>query len=391
MKKILVSLISEQTIPNIIVAAYYKPDILWFISTERMERERKTECVENTLGLKGLLSSTKDIKKIIVDQDSLTDCMNKIEGLIEEVSDEVEYMVNITGGNKVMALAAYEIFRETGQKVLINYIPLGKNELVQVFPRERPLKICEIRERLNLEEYLCSYGFAIQNKNNLEKVRKNTLLHKEDSQWILDNYEQLKGLMGFLYKNLKDARKQKVYSLSAIFDKEPTSLEIEMLSNHGFVIKGKLITKDMKKDEIVYLTGGWFEEFVFNEVYDIVHDNILNDAMIGVMIENLGGTLNDLDIAFMKDNRFYYIECKTLGNEEEQSIIRDEVYKKGAISTLLGKGEERAIICTTQSQIDESILRRARDYGVKILPLEQVRELRDLLRERFDVQNDVDI
>lgn len=284
-----------------------------------------------------------------------------------------------------MALAAYEIFREIGQKVLINYIPLGKNELVQIFPRERPLKICEIRERLNLEEYLCSYGFRIQNKNSLEKVKTNTLLHKEDSQWILDNYEQLKGLMGFLYKNLKDARKQKDHHLSATFDREPTSIEREMLSNHGFVIKGKLITKDMKKDEIVYLTGGWFEEFVFNEVYDIVQDKIFDDAMIGVKIESFGGTSNDLDTAFMKDNRFYRIECKTLGNEKEQDIIRDEVYKNGAISTLLGKGEERAMICTTQSQINESILTRARDYGVEILPIEQVRKLRGLLRERFDV------
>ncbi|TLD41750.1 MAG: DUF1887 domain-containing protein [Candidatus Jettenia ecosi] len=391
MKKILVSLISEQTIPNIIVAAYYKPDILWFISTERMERERKTECIESTLRLKGLLSSTKDIKKIVVDQDSLTDCMNKIEGLIEEVSDEVEYRVNITGGNKVMALVAYEIFRDIGQKVLINYIPFGKNELVQIFPRERPLKICEIRERLNLEEYLCSYGFRIQNKNSLERVMTNALQHKEDSQWILDNYEQLKGLMGFLYENLKGARNQKGYHLSATFDKEPASIERELLRNHGFVVKGKLITKDMKKDEIVYLTGGWFEEYVFNEVCDILQDKILDDAKIGVKIESPGGTSNDLDIAFMKGNRFYYIECKTLGNEKEQNIIRDEVYKKGAISTLLGKGEERAIICTTQSQINKFILTRARDYGIEILSIEQVRKLRILLRERFGVQNNAGI
>lgn len=139
-KKILVSLVSEQTIPNILVAAYYKPGILWFISTERMERERKTECIEKTLRLKGLLSSTKNIEKIIVDQDSLTDCINKIESLIEKVSYEVEYIVNITGGNKVMALATYEVFREIGQKVIIDYIPLGKNELVQIFPRKKPLR-----------------------------------------------------------------------------------------------------------------------------------------------------------------------------------------------------------------------------------------------------------
>lgn len=382
MKKILISLISEQTIPNIIVAAYYKPDILWFVSTERMERERKTECVENTLRLKGLLSSTKDIKKIVVDQDSLTDCMNKIEDLIEEVNNEVEYMVNITGGNKVMALAAYEIFREIGQRVVIEYIPLGKNELVQIFPREKPLKICGIRERLSLEEYLCCYGFRIQNKNKAEEIKTKAFSRKDSTVKILCNYEQLKGVLGFLYKNLKDVRNQKKYRLSETFDSDITNNEKEMLNRHGFEIKDRLISKDLTKDDIVYLTGGWFEEYVYSEVYSLVNDGMLDDAMMNIAIESLSGVTNELDIAFVKDNIFYYIECKTL-SEEEKDIVRDEVYKKGAISTLLGKGEKRAMICTTQSQINESLTKRAKDYGIEILTIEQVRNLKNRLKESF--------
>ena len=381
MKKILVSLVSEQTIPNILIAAYYRPDDFWFVSTERMEKERRVEYIENTLKLKELLPASKNIQKVIVDQDSPSDCMGKIESLIEKVDGEVEYVVNITGGNKLMALATYEVFREIGQKVIIDYIPLGKNELVQIFPRKKPLRTCEIKERLNLEEYLSSYGFVIQNRNNLEKVKAHALSHKEASQWIMDNYEQLKGVLGFLYKNLKDVRNQKGYQLSASFDRDPANIELEILNRHGFGIKERLITKDMKKDEIVYLTGGWFEEFMFNEVYDIVQDNILDDAMIGVKIESLTGTSNDLDIAFMKDNRFYHIECKTLGNETEQNIIREEVYKKGAISTSLGKCEK--MICTTQSQISESIMKRSQDYGIEILTIEQVRNLKGRLKERF--------
>lgn len=383
MKKILISLISEQTIPNILIAAHYRPDGFWFVSTERMEKERRVECIENTLKLKELLPASKNIQKVIVDQDSPSDCMGKIESLIEKVDGEVEYVVNITGGNKLMALATYEVFREIGQKVIIDYIPLGKNELVQIFPRKKPLKSCEIKERLNLEEYLSSYGFGIQNKNSLEKVKANALSRKESSQWILDNYEQLKGVLGFLYKNLKDARNRKGCPLSATFDRDLVSIELEMLNNHGFGIKDRLITKDMKKDEIVYLTGGWFEEHVFNDVYSLVQEGILDDASIGVKIESLSGTSNDLDIAFMKDNSFYHVECKTLGNEEEQYIIREEIYKKGAISTLLGKGEKRAMICTTQSQINESLTKRAQDYGIEILSLEQVRNLKNRLKERF--------
>lgn len=387
MGKILISLVSEQTIPNILIAAHYSPEDFWFVSTERMEKERRVECIENTLKLKGLLPPFKKIQKVIVDQDSLSDCMGKIESLVEMVNGEVEYVVNITGGNKIMAIATYEVFREIGQKVIIDYIPLGKNELVQIFPRKKPLKSSEIKERLNLEEYLCSYGFGIQNKNSLEKVMKSALTRRPDSQWILNNYEKLKGVLSFLYKALKDARNQKVYQLSATFDRDPVNIELHMLDKQGFDIKDRLISKDMKKDEIIYLTGGWFEEFVFNEIYSLVQEGILDDVRIGVKIESLSGASNELDIAFMKENRFYHVECKTLGNEEDQGIIRDEVYKKGGISALLGKGEKRGIICTTQSQINESLTKRAQDFGIEILALEQVRHLKNRLKERFTKSN----
>ncbi|MBE7444588.1 MAG: DUF1887 family protein [Planctomycetia bacterium] len=383
MKNILVSLVSEQTIPNIIVAAHYRPDDFWFVSTERMEKERRVACIENTLKLKGLLPASKNIQKVIVDQDSPSDCMEKIEGLIEKVEDEVEYVVNITGGNKLMALATYEVFREIGQKVVIDYIPLGKNELVQIFPRKKPLKTSVIEERLNLEEYLCCYGFSIQNKNSLEQIRTNAINRRSTSHWMFENYVQLKGVLGFIYKHLGNKRNKNKYSFLVTFDRDFAIIEREMLNKFGFEIKDRLIRKAITKDEIVYLTGGWFEEFVFNGVYDIVQNNILDDAMIGVKIEGLSGSSNDLDIAFMKDNSFYHVECKTLGNEEDQGIIRDEVYKKGAISILLGKGEKRTMICTTQSQINESLANRAQDYGIEILTIEQVRNLKNRLKERF--------
>lgn len=185
-----------------------------------------------------------------------------------------------------------------------------------------------------------------------------------------------------MYKNLKDVRNQKKYRLSETFDSDITNIEKEMLNRHGFEIKDRLISKDLTKDDIVYLTGGWFEEYVYSEVYSLVNDGMLDDAMMNIAIESLSGVTNELDIAFVKDNIFYYIECKTL-SEEEKDIVRDEVYKKGAISTLLGKGEKRAMICTTQSQINESLTKRAKDYGIEILTIEQVRNLKNRLKESF--------
>lgn len=170
--------------------------------------------------------------------------------------------------------------------------------------------------------------------------------------------------------------------VSLISEQTIPNIEKEMLNRHGFEIKDRLISKDLTKDDIAYLTGGWFEEYVYSEVCSLVNDGMLDDAMMNITIESLSGVPNELDIAFVKDNIFYYIECKTL-SEEEKDIVRDEVYKKGAISTLLGKGEKRAMICTTQSQIHESLTKRAKDYGIEILTLEQVRDLKNRLKEGF--------
>ena len=382
MKRILVSLVSEQTIPNILLAAHYKPDVLWFISTGKSEKDRKTECIENTMRLKGFLPSGDNIEKILVDQDSLVDCMNKIDTLIDKVDGEVEYIVNITGGNKVMAFAAYDIFREIGQKVIIDYMPLGRNEVIQFFPRKKPIKIFHVHERLNVEEYLSSYGFKIQNKDKLQAIKSRSSSRRDGSIWILNNYEQLKGLLGFLYMQLGDKRKRVRYRMIATYDRSLSAIEKEMFTRNRFEIQDRIINKDLTKDEIVYLTGGWFEEYVFNQVYELVQDGTIDDAMMGVKIESMSGASNDLDIVFLRNNVLHHIECKTLGEgDKEKGIIRDTVYKRGAISTLLGKVEKS--IFTTLDQISEPVSQRAQDYGVKILSLEQVRDLKNKLRMEF--------
>ena len=49
MKTILVSLVSDQTIPNILAIHYHKPDELLFISTPAMEKNGKTACILKAL------------------------------------------------------------------------------------------------------------------------------------------------------------------------------------------------------------------------------------------------------------------------------------------------------------------------------------------------------
>lgn len=383
MKRILVSLISEQTVPNVLVANHFKPDVYWFVTTKKMEKEKRTDSTIKALELRGHHLSSTNMVKFFVDQDSITHCIERFEEEVDSIGEEVNYCVNITGGNKVMALGAVEVFRNIGEKVIIGYMPLGKNEFIQVYPRKKPFKTFFLDTKLSLREYLACYGFTIRNLDDLTRTRKLALERKELSQWILSNYEKLRGFLGFMYTCLGQKRKEKKYFLSEVFDRHLSETERSFAKQLGIEIFDRRLQKQFNKDEIHYITGGWLDEYAYNVVAELVTLNIANDVLLNIQIQSMHGADSELDVAFMKDNSFYHIECKTLGDQEEQAIVRDEIYKKGAISTLLGKGTKRAIICTTLNSVKDNVKRRAEDYDLEVLSITETRNLKEKLMTGF--------
>lgn len=85
------------------------------------------------------------------------------------------------------------------------------------------------------------------------------------------------------------------------------------------------------RDELEYLTGGWFEEYVYYLV--IKHINP-DDAAIGVKISRAGVRHNnELDVIFTKGNKLFVIECKT--GVQTERLFNEIVYKLCAIKEAL--------------------------------------------------------
>ena len=87
------------------------------------------------------------------------------------------------------------------------------------------------------------------------------------------------------------------------------------------------------KYDIRYITGGWFEEYVYYLIKDILKPT---DIQIGVLIRETRETnMNDLDVVFTLGNKLFVIECKTgVGG---RSLFSQIVYKASALKeTLLG-------------------------------------------------------
>jgi Domain of unknown function (DUF1887). len=381
MKTILISLISDQTIPNILAIHHFRPDELLFISTEEMERKNKISAILMTLELLGLKCQNDSV---IVREDSILNCHKKLSKWIEGKEDS-EFVVNLTGGTKIMSIAAYEFFKDYSSKMI--YIPIPKNEFIVPFPKKQPAEPVKLDLRLSVIEYLTAYGLTVTNESHLSRYREEAIKRRELSAWIVENYDNLKNLLTILGGVLRDHRSKKQFALKCKFC-GATREEKQLLSRLNFAYEEDTISKKIDKSGINYLTGGWLEEFCFVKVSELVGKGI-DSAVIGLKIKNRLGRDNEFDIMFTRNNALYFIECKSLDQHNDKST--DALYKVGALQNEFGLRVESFLVTTSpyilkDEEIKQSIQARAEQFKTTVIPPSKVSQFGKILEQNLKTQ-----
>ncbi|MDR0833451.1 MAG: DUF1887 family protein [Candidatus Symbiothrix sp.] len=148
----LVSLISEHLLPNFLLAKEMegKFDRHIFITTARMG-ESMTARFCNALKI-----DKKDIQIVIVSEDDLPDARKKLNKC--NFSKDDGYIINLTGGTKIMSIAIFQHFFKYEAEYY--YIPIGINKIENV----RTGEDVPLNYRINVEEYLSLYGLHFKLK-----------------------------------------------------------------------------------------------------------------------------------------------------------------------------------------------------------------------------------
>lgn len=243
MTKILVSLISDQTIPNVLLIKELQ-DINRhiFITTQKMEDEKKSRS-------NWIIAATKldpvQVQRIIVNQDSLNDIEEQLRAQVKE--REVDFVVNLTGGNKLMSLATYNFFSRCPNNKIF-YIPVKPKMITYegIFPKEIR-KEHELKYRVNLWEYLTAYGI-VPKTSDFNKLLKD----ETETQNFYAAYRQLESEQLAIPNKLRKFRNKGV-----------KITEIDGLKNCLETIKFSLKSEKLSKQEVKYLSGDWFEEYVY--------------------------------------------------------------------------------------------------------------------------------
>lgn len=317
----MVSLVSEQTIPNIQLIKEFEMEMdeFVFITTEMMEEkdENRTDWIISSIQI----SKDKTARLLVHPHD-----LHKIEDALENFNfkPENEYYINLTGGTKLMTIAAMNFFRNL-PNVFLYYVPKGSDHYLEIFPQSKRMPK-RFNCRVTLYEYLTAYGLKIESKETLHKPVKET---RQLMQKVLDKYGDLDKL-----PEIKRARDYK--------------------------------SNEDKK----YYSGGWFEEYVFSSIK--YHFELRDkEIAVGVKIQDKFAK-NEFDVVFIKNNIIYVLECKAyFGDSKLKTKIEKDLYKLSALDDDFGI-EAHSIYATT---IDlergghreyKSIINRAEDLGVKL-------------------------
>ena len=250
------------------------------------------------------------------------------------LSEGVNYCVNLAGGTRYMALAIQQVFEKF--KAQFFYVQVEENLIVQSIFDDRIYNnddlFFPIHYRMTIAEYLNAH--EIQHDLNqfehkpIRSEREVAYFYKMFSQHLLcgNDYEVMELLRKF-YRNRIKINIHNTETSKGVHSPAIPHLS-EFLDNVGFFPETRGV---LNRDELEFLSGGWFEEYV----YYLIKKNINpQDIALGVRISRTGLKHdNELDVVFTKGNKLFVIECKT--GVQTERLFNEIVYKLCAISEAL--------------------------------------------------------
>ena len=254
--------------------------------------------------------------------------------VLARLNRDTRYCVNLAGGTRYMALAVQQVFEKFDSEFY--YVQVEENLIVQSVFDERIYnnddRFFPIRHRMTIDEYLRVHEI----QNDLSRyehlpIRSEAEVHhffNLFSQQMLTSMDyEVMELLRIHYRNRKRVKISDVESST-----NPKWPKIENLSEFllhiGFI---PIVDGYLNRHELEYLTGGWFEEYVYYMVKKHIQPQ---DLSIGVKISSNGVRHNnELDVVFTKGNKLFVIECKT--GVQTERLFNEIVYKLCAIKEAL--------------------------------------------------------
>lgn len=335
-KKLLVLLVSDQTVPNVQFLKWYlkseskNSDVdLLLVSTDKMEQNETSDKILNAAEY--FHDSYKTPYVISVKQNDVNDVKIQLDNFFNQYSYD-EVVSNITGGTKLMSLSVYQYF--AGMKNSAIYYKPIDGDMVELFPEYKTM-CYDIK--LNFDEYMAALG----------------LQYKSDENFYGD-YDFNKKFYENCYKPM---RSDKNYRHSAV----------QYCGNDQ-----SNCPEACKR----YISGGWLEELACQHIkkkYALSDEQVRHGVKIAKKdLYNGESIIYEADVMYLYNGKLHVIECKAFSKNKGDSV-RDALIALKSLRDTLGLSLE--LYLYTTATLSDAMLERAEEFGIHVVYGNMLRNL----------------
>ncbi len=361
---LIVNLIGGQTTPNIqFIKEFYQDDNeLLLITTEDMEKSGQSRWLLNAAQIK-----EERVKKLLVPPYNLKLMRQELAKLDYDKYDKI--VVNITGGTKIMSLTTFDFFKNKGADIY--YLTGRSGQYYKIFP-ERKSNEYTLKNHITLDEYLKANGF---------KMKKTTPsgIPFDYTNWFFKWFiEERNSEHHKVIAELQEPKQK--YRDKGCKIKNVEGLT-GLLAEINFPYEGEKLSKYQVK----YLTGEWFEEYIYYIVEKRL--NIGSDLLqTGVQLVK-NQVENEYDVIFLYNERLHLIECKTyILSDRKKGLVNETIYKSASLIKQMGIFAQSYIFTLNKEEdLKKASLDRAKELKIKMVGLENLKT-EDLIIQSLDIK-----
>jgi hypothetical protein len=340
----------------------------------------QADCVEAVLKPTGVTVS----RWVIQDTQAIEPIRDRIlELLIARETEDIA--LNVSGGTRLISLAAYEIFTEFNKPIF--YVHPQTDDVIWMHQRDLP--VVNVADRIKLPAFLRAHGAEVSHQRQASGIP----IHlRRLTQELISHTDTLSKPLATL--NWLAQQAETSLQSPYLTEAQRTWRELNALIQ-GFATAGLLTYQDSYlrfPDESArfFVNGGWLEDYTYSLIFGL-RTTIPKIQDIGHSIEIVrDGTgkavKNELDVAFLYNNHLYIIECKTkrfltpseIRSADFDTPGADVLYKLDTLKGILG-GVHTHVMLVSYHSLSAWDKQRAQDLQIETCTGQQLVNLTEAL------------
>lgn len=373
-----VCLVSQQLIPNVLPALIERPGTIVLLTSQPMERQ--AELLQNFLQPRGFSCQSIPIGDGYDFAQTQKACGDAIARYGKE---DGEVVLNVTGGTKIAALAAYQQFYFESKRIL--YMDTDHDRILELGDHPKSIPLTE--NLLDVKGYLACYGKNIRHETAARRGEREARRDRETTRQLCELLVRHTDLLRSINAQIsQEWEKKKKYPLFIDIGGGEEDAKLFELLVEAHIVEPSTATRMCitTEENHFYLNGGWLEEYVYNTVTGMKNGGLDCDCRLNVNIEWDSPlapgkrTANELDVLFTFRNRLHLISCKTSILDKDSGKGMGALYELDSLKDNAGGIFARPMLVSAHP-LREADARRANELGIRVVKGGEILRLRELL------------